>query len=136
MTEFKMKELINGIYFDASFIDKTNIIKQLSGTGKTFLFKTMNEYCKLHDISCLYCDYRFADFSEQKILSLCEDYEMILLDNADLYLTAHLFTSLQELNKFMIISIKSTIGLNMHQVGTYAVKYDEQSLTTIRRNQL
>lgn len=133
MTEFKMKELINGVYFDVNFIDKINIIKQLSGTGKTFLFKTMNEYCKLYDISCLYCDYRFADFSEQKIFSLCEDYEMIILDNADLYLTTDLFTSLQELNKFIIVSIKSTVGLDMQQAGTYAVKYDEQSLTTIRR---
>lgn len=117
MTEFKMKELINGVYFDVNFIDKINIIKQLSGTGKTFLFKTMNEYCKLYDISCLYCDYRFADFSEQKIFSLCEDYEMIILDNADLYLTTDLFTSLQELNKFMIVSIKSTVGLDMQQAS-------------------
>lgn len=130
---FQYSKLTNGVEFNISFIDKINIIKGSSGTGKTFLFNTIASYCVSNKISYALIDYKIvASGDESLILSHCRNKSLIILDNADLYLTSELFNNIINLKLTIILSIKATFGLNMENAHLYTVTYKDSLLKTRR----
>lgn len=129
----KFEKDINGIHFNVNFMDEINVIKGYSGTGKTFLFNMLRSYCMLQGIPCAYIDYTFvSDGDIDLILEHCVGKELIILDNADLYLNHELFNNIRSIGKTIIMSKKSTYGLNMTKAHVYMIGYDESSLSTRR----
>ena len=127
----KVKRTSGGVDFDVDFIDEINVIKGASGTGKTFLFNMLSSYCISNKIPFAFIGYRFlASGDEGLIFSLCINKKIIILDNADLYLTPELFNKLRGLNATIILSKKHTFGLNMDDAHLYTVDYSGSSLST------
>lgn len=119
--------------FDVNFSDKLNLIKGSSGTGKTFLFHIMQAYCVSEEISCALIDSKvLSSANEDIIYSMCLGKEIVILDNADLYLNGELFDKIRNLDCTVIISKKGTFGLNMKAVHLYLVKYEGNILCTKR----
>lgn len=117
----------NGIKIEAEFLNKINIFNGYSGTGKTLLMKATELYCMNNKISCRYCDYRCQDLEEDQIINYCKNAEVILLDNADLYLTNDLLEKLKD--KFIVICMKDTSVIDMLDTTEYIVHYENQKLT-------
>lgn len=131
MLEFN--KVIGGIHFDVKFSDKINIIRGDSGTGKTFLFNTIESFCVSNSIPYASIDYKFlASNDVDLIYTHCINKDIILLDNADLYLTPELFNKIINLNKTVIISKKSIYGLNASDIHLYSIEYTEFELKTRR----
>lgn len=121
------------VLFDINFLDKLNLIKGSSGTGKTFLFNVIQAYCITEGISCAFIDSKVLSNGNKDIIySMCLDKEIIILDNADLYLDSELFDKIRKLNCTVIISKKVTFGLNMENVHLYLVNYERNVLNTKR----
>ena len=128
-----LKKEANGVKFEVAFSDKINVLKGASGTGKSFLFSVISSYCASENIPYALVDYRFvSEDNTEAILQYCKGKEIIILDNADLYLTPELFMGIQKLGATMIISKKTTFGLDMREAHLYAVDYIKGSLKTRR----
>ena len=102
-----------------------------SGTGKTFLFKALAEYFIENDINYIYIDYQGAYLALDTIKSIVCDRDFILMDNADLYMTAELYDYLKSLNNYKVISLKDTMPLNLENTHIMRVNYKDNSLKTI-----
>lgn len=130
---FRVKRTMNGVDFDINFKDRINVIKGASGTGKTFLFNMISSYCTSNKIPYAFIDYKFlASGDEDLIFYHCRNKKLIILDNADLYLTSELFNKIRNLNATIILSKKSTFGLNMDDAHLYTIDYIDDSLITRR----
>ena len=110
--------------------DKICVFYDMSGTGKTFLFTMLKSYFLDTGISFISVDY-----TNYKILNGCDfsdDTEVIILDNADLYMTGDMFSKLEKSNKSVIMSIKSIKGLNQRYMGFYNVIYTKDKMRVMR----
>ena len=64
---------------------------------------------------------------------VCE--KLILLDNADLYMTKKLFNYLKSSDKQVIMSIKHTEKLgSFENCGFYTINYENNNLKTVRES--
>lgn len=103
----------NSTIFNMKFENKINLLIDNSGTGKTFLLQMLKFYCDDNDISCTHIDYIHKDMP-------LEGSKVLLFDKADLYFTKDLFDKVKNLDAISIISIKSTVELDMFgDIGIY-----------------
>ena len=110
--------------------DKICVFYDMSGTGKTFLFTMLKSYFLDAGISFISVDY-----TSYKILNgydFSDDTKVIILDNADLYMTGDMFSKLEKSNKLVIMSIKSIKGLNQRYMGFYNVIYTKDKMQVMR----
>jgi len=126
---FIVKVKYCGVNFEAEFTGKLSLLSGYSGTGKTFLINAIELYCLNNKIKYAHVDYKFRDTKEEIIEGYCSDAEVILLDNADLYLTNDLLSALRKDNKFIIMCMKDTSGLDMADVDEYIVNYKDKKIT-------
>lgn len=105
-----------------------------SGTGKTLLFNTIMSHCHINKIPYSYFNSSTLDtYSKSSMIENCKNKEIILMDNADLYLTKDMLDKIKSLGaKYILISKKSMYGLfNMgDKFKTYDVIFDGNSLIT------
>lgn len=124
-----MNLMSNPINVCVSFEKGVSILDGFSGEGKTFLIKLIKSYCKRTGISSIYitCD---TGISAESIEKECVNKEVILLDNADLYMTRKLFSYLKSLkNSIVIMSLKRSFLYDSYDCKTYLVCYDNNSIT-------
>lgn len=110
--------------------DKICVFFDMSGTGKTFLFTMLKSYFLDAGISFISVDY-----TSYKILDsydFSDDTEVIILDNADLYMNEKLFSNLDASEKLIVMSIKDIGNLNQKNMGFYRVLYKDTLLTVKR----
>ena len=103
------KKFSNDIEINMSLDNKVYIISDDSATGKSFLFKLLRKYCSENHIKYLLLDYNDLDkpdFSDDFVVSQCSMYDLVALDNADLYMNPDLFKRLNGLGNIILISIK------------------------------
>ena len=114
----------------ADLKDKICVFFDMSGTGKTFLFTMLKSYFLDAGISFISVDY-----TSYKILdgyNFSDDTKVVILDNADLYMTSDMFSKLEKSNKLVIMSIKSIKGLNQRYMGFYNVIYTKDKMQVMR----
>lgn len=129
----KLDRTMGGIVYNINFTDRINVIKGASGTGKTFLFNTLASYFVNNKIPYALIDYRFlATGDKDLIYPHCLNKKVIILDNADLYLTKELFDKIKDSDATIILSKKSTFGLDMEDAHLYTIEYANSSLVTRR----
>ena len=107
------------INFIGKFNHKINIIFDYSGTGKTLLLKALRSH--LSEEGKRVIRYSF----EMPLEKVIDDYDVMLLDNADLYLTPELFEDLKLTKALIVISMHRTLGLKLtSEVGRYVCNFD------------
>lgn len=131
MREFRVNVSLETVNLDVLFEDKINLIVQDSGTGKSYLFSLLNEYCKHNGISCLLFNYSTLEFVNN-LREHIKGKELILLDNADLYLDSDLLSFIEQQECMAVISIKSVAELYSEDAGFYCVEYTAGNLRTER----
>jgi hypothetical protein len=116
MYEFNFN--VRDLEYKLEFKNRICYIIDESGTGKTFLFKNLRNYCLNNNIDFTFIDYNYANKSEDEVINVCRNCtEIIILDNADLYLTPKIIDNLRA--KLVIASLKSSIGLRTDETGNY-----------------
>lgn len=117
------------------FKDNVAVIIDNSGTGKTFMFKIIASYCVVNHIKYTLFNYNHKEYSFDTFKKCIDDTDIIIMDNADLYMNPELFEYLKKCGKQIIISIKHTNSLTTYEnCGFYKVKYVGNELRTVREN--
>ncbi len=135
---------INGIYSDITIdvnfedSDKECIFLSPSGTGKTFLFGILIEYLREMGITAVLINSTLLNNLHNDITNiekscLDNDVQIVILDNADLYLTQEFLDALLEHGKKVIISLKNESRFSFQNFGFYRVKYSEKNLNVRRK---
>ena len=120
--------IFNGINIKVKFNKGVTYLRGYSGMGKTLLLSAVELYCRNQGISCYLCDYHAQDLNTEQIYVTCSDMQVLLFDNADLYLTPDLLKKLQNAN-YIIISKKDLFGFDLFSATSCLVHYDNKQLT-------
>jgi hypothetical protein len=115
---YELKFSVRDLKYRLEFKNRICYIIDESGTGKTFLFSNLRNYCINNNVDFVLVDYNYSNKSEDEIINVCRNCsEIIILDNADLYLTPKIIDNLKA--KLVIASLKSSIGLRTDETGNY-----------------
>jgi hypothetical protein len=115
---YELKFSVRDLEYRLEFKNRICYIIDESGTGKTFLFSNLRNYCINNNVDFVLVDYNYSNKSEDEIINVCRNCsEIIILDNADLYLTSKIIDNLKA--KLVIASLKSSIGLRTDETGNY-----------------
>lgn len=120
--------VFNGININVKFNKGITYLRGYSGTGKTLLLSAVELYCRNQDIRCYLFDYHVQDLSKEQICVMCSGMQVLLLDNADLYLTPDLLRELQ-CASYVIISMKNLLGFDLFSATSCLVHYNNRQLT-------
>lgn len=145
---FTINDCIGGILINANFKDKVCILKGGSGDGKTLLFSKLQFYYDDKGIPVALLN--SSSFSNSEILSIrqgtCDiDHiylktlnassgaKVILLDNADLYLTTDILNEMKTFGELIVISIKDflKLQLDVNACGFYKVVYENMCVKVL-----
>ena len=105
------------------------ILKDYSGTGKTFLFKILMSYFQENNISFVKFDYTSLNLTVDDIKQQIMNKDFILMDCADLYMTRELWGIIKSSESYFIISLKGLDNIIIdNNLDICIVNYFEDSL--------
>lgn len=119
---------ISDLSVDIDVPDRLALFYQNSGTGKSFLFSI---------IPGLYPDMRIIVINNLT-LSLAEaavrsaNADLVILDNADLYLTNELLDLIRSVDIPIWVSLKQSFAYNLTSFVSYGIEYCPGYLKTVR----
>lgn len=126
---------VSNINLSIDISDKVAILFDDSGTGKTFMFQMLESYFVINKIPYEKFNYGSENKNLEWFKQSMKKAKVVLLDNADLYMTKELFNYLKSSDKQVIISIKHIEKLNFcNNCGFYTVVYDGKKLKTVKEN--
>ena len=118
----------NFVHIDVTFEEGVSVLDGITGEGKTFLIKSIYEYCLSVGIDVLYISYENS-LETDLIKSACCNKKIILFDNADLYMTDELFRYLKSLNDtIVIVAMKHSFLFDSFDCKSYRVEYNGKDL--------
>lgn len=123
MESLYVKQKFKGIDVEAEFKNSLSLLSGDSGTGKTLLLKAVRLYCRNNNISCQYCDYNLEGKKSNQIITLCEGCDVVLFDNADLYLTDEIIHYFLNKGSIIIFSMKNTFGISTAGSSRFFVNF-------------
>ncbi len=105
-----------------------------SGSGKTYSIKIIKGYARTCGIKCIEINCGIGtDISAEDIISICKNKEIILLDNADLYLTSEILKSISKEDNLIVVCIQNTFcTMGIKGRALYDIEFDSNSLKTIK----
>ena len=122
----------NATRFCIDFEGKINLLEDNSGTGKTFLCTALRSYLADKGIPCLAINSKIFQHLDFQNLIL-DGKEVIILDNADLYLTDELLERLKKSTAIVIIALHDSLQFNFgKETIRYFCEY-KNSTVTVRR---
>ena len=119
----------NSANFMINFIDKVNILYDNSGAGKSFLLNVLNKYISLSNSSVFYRNYNNLtgeiDYSA----------DVVILDNADLYLTDEIISCLKTSRCVSVISLHRLFDYKLMDkcIGKYMLTRDKEGIIHTKR---
>lgn len=117
----------NSINVNISIKEHVGFIVGNSGTGKTFLFELLCKYCDARSIAY----YMFNHSSYRALANFdVNSVDLIVLDNAELYLNEKIYNLLKAGSATVLICCKNYWNYDMCGVGLYEVEYTEHNITT------
>ena len=119
----------DSINVQADLIDNICVFCDKSGTGKTFLFSILECYFEYEDIK--YCSFNYLNYRALENYDF-SGAEVVILDNADLYMSEELFNRLEKSNKLEVMSIRSIGMLEMKNMGFYKICYKDDKIRAVR----
>ena len=117
----------NGINVTIDIKEHVSFMVGNSGTGKTFLFELICKFCDIRDIA--YCMFNHSNYRALSNFDV-NSVDLIILDNADLYLDESIFNRLKVGSASVLICCKNYWNYDMHDVGLYKVEYTEHNIST------
>lgn len=109
---FKIAHEFTGDYdtykYDIKVPCGVSIMQGRSGKGKSLTLRIIRGILRNQNISSALVDYNDYDIGHEGIINVCKGKQVILLDNADLYLTEEL------LNKIIQVTPSSEVIVAMH----------------------
>jgi chromosomal replication initiation ATPase DnaA len=118
----------NGINIDVSINSGVNILSGDSGTGKTLLMQAVELYCLQNDIKYTFLNYRCNGKNDEQIEALCKNSDLILIDNADLFINEELLSKLRDSSKYILMSLKYITKIDDTDATEFLVHYDNLKL--------
>lgn len=138
MTMMKLNWTYEGdsnINLSINITDPVAILLDDSGTGKTFMFEMLESYFVAKGIEYKKYDYSSENEDTDWFIQGMRKANIVLLDNADLYMTKELFNYLKSSEKQIIMSIKHTEKLgSFENCGFYIINYENNNLKTVRES--
>lgn len=128
MSHLYMSEECNGLSITIDLPEKVNIVRQDSGTGKTFLFKLLHSICLEHGWKYHMFDSSTVDMSMDAIIETCKTMDIVSFDNADLYINNQLIDAVRDLGIIALVSIKYGMRIKERGLGKVFVKYTEKDI--------
>lgn len=108
------------IKVNVNFKEGYNILLDNSSTGKTLLISLLSDYLKFNNIPYIKCDFSNMTLLKKAINVIEDSVKVILLDNADLYLTGEMIDRMLSVkDRVIIVSSKSIIGTSRTIYRTY-----------------
>lgn len=120
----KIKQEFNKIDVEAEFNNTLNLLIGNSGTGKTLLLKATALFCQNHSIKYFHGDYHLQGNTFSEIISKCNNCEVVLFDNADLYLTDEIVQHILNQGSIIIFSMKDTFDISMAESSQFLSEYN------------
>lgn len=123
------------IHVDVQIKHTLCLLHDNSGSGKTYLFSLLEYYCLENGISYRRFDYNSCGIPASRLIQDCGNVDILLLDNADLYMTSEFYAYLKGLNKIILISHHNLLGITgLSRDNVYKVSYVENrvSLKSVR----
>lgn len=117
----------NGISFPLD--DKIHLLYGLSGSGKSFMLNILYEGMINEGIKIAFLDYKLESVDVDKIINLVKGVDLIIADNADLYMTKDLWDAI---NLEKVCTYMALRGVDdeysLDKTDFYRVNYSENSL--------
>lgn len=119
----------DGVMVESALPQGVVILRGNSGSGKTFFMNALAAYCETNVIPYYMCNSQAGRFVDEAIIKSSEGCKMVLLDNADLYLTNDLLKCLRDKVEYIIISKKQLFNIDTDNVYYALVHYENNYLT-------
>jgi len=132
MKTININDSIGGITLNVHFQEKFCYLDNASGTGKSFLFRLLRRYYKEQDLVVIHVNYETETSTESTLMDYCKHADVVLLDNADLYLTRHIIQKFRELDIQVIICMKNIRQVYSSDFVLYDVIYEGNTLSVKR----
>lgn len=120
----------SGVSVNAVIDNKLCYFFDESGTGKTFFFSIVKCFCDINGIKCSVLDFNDAQKDEDVILKDCEKMEVVILDNADLYLSNEILEKIAA--PVVLISVKTFAEWVRKDAGLYLIEYEGKTMNVRR----
>lgn len=129
-----INENIGSINVSVKFTDKINLLVGDSGSGKSFLLSLIEEKYSNDDNIHIACfDYKVArNINKDEMIKLAGDNDIVILENADLYMTKDLYQALSNDKCIVIASSKNYLSVPTELSGVYIVDYVDDKISTRR----
>lgn len=124
----KIKQIFNGIDVDIDLKDGVNLLSGDSGTGKTLVMQAIELFCASNNISCTFLNYRHRNLSEDQIITSCASSRIILIDNADLFITQNILNEVRDSSDCIVLSLKDSSKIDGRNITEYLVDYGNLQL--------
>lgn len=127
---FDLEFVSRGVSINVKLKDKLCCFIDDSGTGKSFLFTLIYEYCKENNIPIALLNYTATDFGDEAIISSCKNKSVVIFDNADLYLSNNIISSVTA--DVIIMSIKNVEKYRLSDYVDYSIESTRHEIRTVR----
>ena len=124
-----ISQTFNDITIEAEIFKGVNLLSGNSGTGKTLLMQSIELYCANNNIKYAFLNYRNKDNTKEQIISLCQNTDIVMIDNADLFITNDIIREILEISNYIVISLKDSSKIDGRKIRECIVHYDCLKLT-------
>lgn len=121
-----------GVSVNCSFGTNTYVFQGESGEGKTFFFNMVKSTCIKERVSCRFFKADSSLLGDDLIIKEMNLVDVIIFDNADLYLTQRIVDNIRD-DQIVFISMKYPFKLNIRNRKLVDIRYDDSSIKFSRR---
>ena len=112
---------------------KLNILTGNSGSGKSMLLQALDLYCSRNDLNWVFCNYHQMNYAKEKLIDICSNKDVVLLDNADLYITEDILNRILKTSKMVVMSLHDISAVSTNEAAIIQVIYTNDLRLSIRK---
>ena len=127
MKMLNINKKIYGKDISVNISSRLNLFFSESGTGKTFFMNIIYGYCLDEGIKCAYINHKSSMYRTEDIINICKDMDIVMLDNADLYLNNDILNSICD-NTMIFVDMKNTTKIDIEDYDRVRIVYDGDSM--------
>lgn len=117
----------NGVFVNCSFGTNAYVFQGESGSGKTFFFNMVRSTCMKEGVSCRFFKADSSLLGDNLIIEEMGLADVIIFDNADLYLTQQIVDNIRD-NQIVFISMKYPFKLNIKNRKLVDISYSDNKM--------
>ena len=119
----------SGFKVSVELVSKVMILFSDSGVGKTFLFDCLRSYCITHGLKYGIMTYSLiSNKGIDELRVFLSNFDVIMLNEADLYMTTELYKLLKELDAISLVELHRLILINDSDVKLVEVSFNENEI--------